>query len=61
MDASEPSRKNTRSQKVTVEILGSLIALTTLILPVLLITNFSTNYDSKSVSSSHLAVLRFRK
>ena len=60
MDASEPSRKNA-SKQITVEILGSVIALTTLILPILLITNFSGEYDSKSLSSSNLSVLKLRE
>jgi hypothetical protein len=61
MDASEPSRKNKRSQQVTVEILGSLIALTTLILPVLLITNFSRESNSEFSESSNLVVLKLRE
>ena len=58
MDASEPSRKNTKRRQITVEILGLVIALTTLILPILLITNFSTKYNSSSLSKSSILWLR---
>ena len=58
MDASEPSRKNAKSKQITVEILGLVIALTTLVLPILLITNFSTDYNSSSLIKSSVLWLK---
>ena len=58
MDASEPSRKNKKPKQMTVEILGSFIALTTLILPVFLITNFSGQYHSNPLSGTSVLWLK---
>lgn len=52
MDASDPSRKNTNPRQFSAEILGMVIAFTTLVLPILLITNFSNQYNSNSLSSN---------
>jgi len=49
MEAGEPSRKKKTAKQVSVEIIGTLIALTTLTIPFLLITNFSDNSNSSPV------------
>ncbi|WP_330202424.1 hypothetical protein [Cyanobacterium sp. Dongsha4] len=51
MEAGEPSRKKKGIKQVSVEILGTLIALTTLTIPIFLITNFSDNSNSSPAKS----------
>lgn len=46
MEAGEPSRKKKNPKQVSVEIIGTLIALTTLTIPIFLISNFSDNSSS---------------
>lgn len=41
MEAADPPRNKNHSQSLPIEIIGTVIALTTLITPILLINNFS--------------------
>jgi flagellar basal body-associated protein FliL len=50
MEAGEPSRKKKTTRQIIIEIFGTAIALTTLALPIILITNFSDQNPSNSTS-----------
>ncbi|MGI0483162.1 hypothetical protein ACN4EE_20565 [Geminocystis sp. CENA526] len=56
MEAGEPSRKKKTPRQITIEILGTAIAVTTLTLPLLLITNFSQPPNSNSTPSNSVII-----
>jgi hypothetical protein len=58
MEAGEPSRKKKTTGQITVEIFGTAIALTTLALPIFLITNFSDQNGSNSTPPNRILILR---
>jgi hypothetical protein len=60
MEAGEPSRKKKTTRQITIEIFGTAIALTTLALPIFLITNFSIQNQNSSNSIPSDRILIFR-
>ncbi|BAQ65448.1 hypothetical protein GM3709_2213 [Geminocystis sp. NIES-3709] len=56
MEAGEPSRKKKTPRQITIEILGTAIALTTLTFPILLITNFSQSSNPNSTTSTPVII-----
>lgn len=56
MEAGEPSRKKNTPRQIIIEILGTAIALTTLTLPILLITNFSKSSPPNSTPSNSVSI-----
>ncbi|NCO75243.1 MAG: hypothetical protein GW795_10835 [Cyanobacteria bacterium] len=56
MEAGEPSRKKKTTRQMSIEIIGTAIAFTTLTIPILLITNFSDNTNSNSPPSKSVLV-----
>ncbi|BAQ60721.1 hypothetical protein GM3708_1127 [Geminocystis sp. NIES-3708] len=58
MEAGEPSRNKKTTRQITIEIFGTAIALTTLALPIFLITNFSAQNNSNSTPSNDILIVR---
>jgi flagellar basal body-associated protein FliL len=56
MEAGEPSRKKKPPTQIIIEILGTAIALTTLTLPIVLITNFSQSSNPNSTPSNPVSI-----
>lgn len=58
MEAGDPSRKNKTTRHITIEIFGTAIALTTLALPIFLITNFSEQNNSNFIPPNQILIVR---